>query len=111
MGTQLYERLGYRYACFEELNATAPQLVQSVHRSYIEAGAEIIETDDRLDNNAGQGSRINREPGLGCGQGDEPGADPSSTLCRQPRRSGHHRPAKNESMPSGVFVAFEAGPG
>jgi methionine synthase I (cobalamin-dependent)/5,10-methylenetetrahydrofolate reductase len=45
MGTQLYERLGYRYVCFEELNSTAPQLVQSVHRAYILAGAELIETN------------------------------------------------------------------
>ena len=45
MGTQLYERLGYRYVCFEELNATNPHLVQGVHRAYIAAGAELIETN------------------------------------------------------------------
>lgn len=45
MGTQLYERLGYRYVCFEELNVTNPQLVQAVHRSYLSAGAELIETN------------------------------------------------------------------
>lgn len=45
MGTQLYERLGYRYLCFEELNVTNPQLVQAVHRTYLEAGAELIETN------------------------------------------------------------------
>jgi methionine synthase / methylenetetrahydrofolate reductase(NADPH) len=45
MGTQLYERIGYRYVCFEELNATDPGVVQGVHRAYIAAGAEIIETN------------------------------------------------------------------
>jgi methionine synthase / methylenetetrahydrofolate reductase(NADPH) len=45
MGTQLYERLGYRYLCFEELNVTNPQLVQTVHRAYLSAGAEMIETN------------------------------------------------------------------
>jgi homocysteine S-methyltransferase len=45
MGTQLYERLGYRYACFEELNASTPEVVRAVHRDYIAAGAEMIETN------------------------------------------------------------------
>lgn len=45
MGTQLYNRLGFRYVCFEELNVTQPQLVQSVHRAYLSAGAELIETN------------------------------------------------------------------
>jgi methionine synthase I (cobalamin-dependent)/5,10-methylenetetrahydrofolate reductase len=45
MGTLLYERLGHRYVCFEELNVTEPQLVQSVHRSYLSAGATVIETN------------------------------------------------------------------
>jgi homocysteine S-methyltransferase len=45
MGTLLYERIGYRYVCFEELNVTDPQLVLGVHRSYLEAGSELIETN------------------------------------------------------------------
>ena len=45
MGTLLYERLGFRYVCFEELNVTEPQLVQRVHRDYLGAGAELIETN------------------------------------------------------------------
>ncbi len=45
MGTQLYERLGHRYVVFEELNVTNPQIVQAVHRSYLAAGAELIETN------------------------------------------------------------------
>ena len=45
MGTMLYS-LGISYErCFDELNITAPQLVQQVHRDYIAAGAELIETN------------------------------------------------------------------
>ncbi|HEX2184485.1 MAG TPA: bifunctional homocysteine S-methyltransferase/methylenetetrahydrofolate reductase, partial [Chloroflexota bacterium] len=45
MGTELYAR-GVSYErCFDELNLTEPELVQSVHRAYIAAGAEAIETN------------------------------------------------------------------
>src|SRR5207245_2101785 len=45
MGTQLYGR-GIPYErCFDELNLLQPDLVQAVHRDYIAAGAEVIETN------------------------------------------------------------------
>jgi len=45
MGTQLYAR-GVPYErCFDELNLTDPALIQRVHREYIRAGAEMIETN------------------------------------------------------------------
>src|SRR5262249_14690739 len=45
MGTQLYAH-GIPYErCFDELNLLQPDLVQSVHRAYIAAGAEVIETN------------------------------------------------------------------
>ncbi len=45
MGTQLYER-GIRLdRCFESANLTHPQLVVEIHRAYILAGAELIETN------------------------------------------------------------------
>ena len=45
MGTMLYARgIDYR-RCFEELNYTQPDLVQGIHRDYIAAGAELIETN------------------------------------------------------------------
>jgi methionine synthase I (cobalamin-dependent)/5,10-methylenetetrahydrofolate reductase len=45
MGTQLYARgVGYE-RCFDELNLTEPSLVQRIHREYIRAGAELIETN------------------------------------------------------------------
>src|SRR5262245_25080905 len=45
MGTQLYAQ-GIPYErCFDELNLLQPDLVQSIHRAYIAAGAEVIETN------------------------------------------------------------------
>jgi len=45
MGTQLYAQ-GVPYErCFDELNLLQPDVVQAVHRAYIAAGAEVIETN------------------------------------------------------------------
>jgi methionine synthase I (cobalamin-dependent)/5,10-methylenetetrahydrofolate reductase len=45
MGTELYAR-GIPYErCFDELNLRQPELVQAIHRDYIAAGAEGIETN------------------------------------------------------------------
>src|SRR5215471_19061825 len=45
MGTQLYARGVPYQRCFDELNLLDPDLVQTVHRAYIDAGAEVIETN------------------------------------------------------------------
>ena len=48
MGTMLYARASASLLhgrCFDELTLTAPELVQQIHRNYILAGAEIIETN------------------------------------------------------------------
>jgi len=45
MGTQLYERGIYVSRNFDQLNLTDPHLVKAIHRDYIEAGAEVIETN------------------------------------------------------------------
>jgi methionine synthase / methylenetetrahydrofolate reductase(NADPH) len=45
MGTLLHERGVPIDACFDELNLTNPVLVNEIHREYIAAGAEIIETN------------------------------------------------------------------
>ena len=45
MGTMLYARGVFLNRCFDELNLSNPNLVQSVHREYLEAGAEVIETN------------------------------------------------------------------
>src|SRR5947199_4090230 len=45
MGTLLYAR-GITYEqCFDALNLTQTELIQSIHREYISAGAQIIETN------------------------------------------------------------------
>src|SRR5580704_11325008 len=44
MGSMLFEAAGPQ-RCFEELNASQPESVFRVHQAYIEAGAQIIETN------------------------------------------------------------------
>lgn len=44
-GTYLYDKGIYINRCFEELNLTNPELVVEVHRDYINAGADAIETN------------------------------------------------------------------
>src|SRR5437773_3354717 len=45
MGSLLYAR-GVAYEqCFDALNLAQPELIQSIHREYISAGAQIIETN------------------------------------------------------------------
>ena len=45
MGTMLHSRGAALDACFDALNVDNPALVAEVHRGYIEAGAELIETN------------------------------------------------------------------
>jgi homocysteine S-methyltransferase len=45
MGTSLYARGVFINRCFDELNISQPELVRSVHEDYLQAGAEIIETN------------------------------------------------------------------
>src|ERR1700738_1068351 len=44
MGSMLYETVGTQRS-FDELNSTEPEAVFRVHQAYIEAGAQIIETN------------------------------------------------------------------
>jgi homocysteine S-methyltransferase len=45
MGTMLYNKGIYINRCYDELNLSSSELVVEVHREYIKAGAEIIETN------------------------------------------------------------------
>jgi methionine synthase I (cobalamin-dependent)/5,10-methylenetetrahydrofolate reductase len=45
MGTMLYARGVYINRCYDELSLTQPDLVRDIHRAYVKAGAEIIETN------------------------------------------------------------------
>jgi len=45
MGTMLYGKGIFINACYDELNLKAPNLVDEVHRAYMKAGAEVLETN------------------------------------------------------------------
>ncbi len=45
MGTMLYARGVFVSVCYDELNVRQPELVRQIHREYVAAGAEILETN------------------------------------------------------------------
>ena len=45
MGTMLYAKGVFINVCYDELNLRSPDLVRDVHRAYVRAGAEILETN------------------------------------------------------------------
>jgi len=45
MGTMLYARGVFINVCYDELSLKAPDLVRDIHREYVKAGAEILETN------------------------------------------------------------------
>ncbi len=45
MGTMLYARGIFLNRCFDELNLSNPTLVRSVHEEYLDAGADVVETN------------------------------------------------------------------
>ncbi|MBX7219268.1 MAG: bifunctional homocysteine S-methyltransferase/methylenetetrahydrofolate reductase [Blastocatellia bacterium] len=45
MGTMLYAKGVYINKCYDELNLSSPGLVMEIHREYVKAGAEIVETN------------------------------------------------------------------
>jgi methionine synthase I (cobalamin-dependent)/5,10-methylenetetrahydrofolate reductase len=93
MGTELFRRGATSDQCLDALNLSRPELVQQVHRDYIAAGAELIETNTfganrfRLESHGlvGQLRDINRA---------------GAAIAREAR----------EIMGEGVFVAGAVGP-
>ena len=45
MGTELYKHGIFTNRCFDELNTANPALIQEIHRSYLEAGADVLTTN------------------------------------------------------------------
>ncbi|HEU0016272.1 MAG TPA: bifunctional homocysteine S-methyltransferase/methylenetetrahydrofolate reductase [Longimicrobium sp.] len=45
MGTMLYARGVYINRCYDELSVAQPDLVRDIHRAYVRAGAEVLETN------------------------------------------------------------------
>src|SRR3954471_12327430 len=45
MGTLLYSKGIFINRCYDELNLSQPELIRGVHHEYLQAGAEVIETN------------------------------------------------------------------
>ena len=45
MGTMLYAKGIFINRCYDELNVAAPDLIREIHHAYLQAGADIIETN------------------------------------------------------------------
>ena len=80
MGTMLYDHGIFVNVCYDELNATRPELIEDVHAQYVRAGAEIIETNTfganpvklssfRLEDRTGELNRLAAEIALRAANG------------------------------------------
>ncbi|HKE32500.1 MAG TPA: homocysteine S-methyltransferase family protein, partial [Candidatus Angelobacter sp.] len=45
MGTLLYSKGVFINKCYDELNLTQPDLIRNIHNEYLNAGADVIETN------------------------------------------------------------------
>ena len=45
MGTMIYERGVFINTCYDELCLSNPKLISQIHREYVDAGADVIETN------------------------------------------------------------------
>lgn len=45
MGTMIYQRGVFVNVCYDDLSLSQPQLILGIHKEYIEAGADVIETN------------------------------------------------------------------
>jgi homocysteine S-methyltransferase len=45
MGTTIYDRGVFINTCFDELNLSNSKLIRTIHSEYVEAGADVIETN------------------------------------------------------------------
>ncbi|HUF49603.1 MAG TPA: bifunctional homocysteine S-methyltransferase/methylenetetrahydrofolate reductase [Longimicrobiales bacterium] len=45
MGTMLYSKGVFINRCYDELNVKEPDLIRDIHRAYVKAGAELLETN------------------------------------------------------------------
>jgi methionine synthase I (cobalamin-dependent)/5,10-methylenetetrahydrofolate reductase len=45
MGTMLYSKGAFLNVCYDELNLKEPDLIRDIHRAYVKAGAELVETN------------------------------------------------------------------
>src|SRR5262245_60607470 len=94
MGTMLHGRGLPMDACFDELNLSRPELISGIHRDYIRAGAELVETNTFA---------ANRFKLADCGTEDQ---------ITEINRAGAAlaRQAITDSEKTGIFVAGSVGP-
>ena len=45
MGTMMYQKGIFVNRCFEEINTTQPDIIEDIHRAYIDAGSDFIESN------------------------------------------------------------------
>jgi len=90
MGTMIYERGVFINTCYDELCLSNPKLISQIHREYVEAGADVIET-----NTFGANRVMLRPYGL---------ADKAEAINRQAVRLAR------EAAGDSVFVAAAVGP-
>lgn len=45
MGTMIYQRGVFVNVCYDDLSLSQPQLILGIHKEYVEAGADVIETN------------------------------------------------------------------
>ncbi len=45
MGTMLYDRGVFVNVCYDDLSRSEPRLVERIHREYVQAGAQLVETN------------------------------------------------------------------
>src|SRR5919108_1394652 len=45
MGTLLYSKGVFINRCYDELNCSQPDMIREIHHEYLQAGAEIVETN------------------------------------------------------------------
>jgi len=91
MGTVLYDQGIFINRCYDELNISQPEIIRGIHRDYVHAGAEVIETNTF-------GGNIFRLSRHGCGDQVD-----------QVNRAGA-RLAREVAKANSVFVAGSVGP-
>ena len=92
MGSMLHDAVGAQ-RCFDEVNSSEPEAVFRVHQAYIEAGAQIIET------NTFGANRFKLEP-LGLGEEVQRLNSRGVKIAREARESASHE----------VLIAGSIGP-
>ena len=85
MGTMLYGRGMFLNICYDELNLKQPDLVRDIHREYVRAGAELIETNT-FGANPHQARQLRLSGGDGADQ--HRGGRSGTRRCRR-RSCGH----------------------